>query len=118
MNVITETGGDWRPNPGESMRGCVNPWLGKLHIPLQGYDHCGQCGDVPYRVLVIESEQGKPRGVALCGRHFVEACKHCFDRSPCPLDENERHGLIRIASTHWIRVAKHAASAGIKGDLS
>jgi hypothetical protein len=100
MTAITENGGDWTPNTGESIRGCVNPWIGELHIPLQSYDHCGQCGDVPYRVLVIESELGKPRGVALCGRHFVQACKECHERTPCALDAKERLDLIRIASTH------------------
>ena len=58
MNAITEDGGDWMPGPGECFRGCVNPWIGELHITLQGYDHCGQCSDVPYRVVVIESKQG------------------------------------------------------------
>jgi hypothetical protein len=87
------------PGPGESFRGCVNPWIGELDIPLQGYDHCGQCSDVPYRVVVIESREGKPRGVALCGRHFVQACKQCSDRTSCALHENEHDELIRIAST-------------------
>jgi hypothetical protein len=97
MTAITENGADWKPNTGESIRGCVNPWIGKLPMPVQSYDDCGQCGDVPYRVLVIESEFGKPRGVALCGRHFVEACKQCSDRTPCLLDDDERLDLIRIA---------------------
>jgi hypothetical protein len=96
--TATENGGDWTPEPGESIRGCANPWIGELHIPLQGSDHCGQCSDVPYRVLVIESEHGKPRGVALCGRHFVEVCKQCSDRIPCLLDENERHNLFQVVS--------------------
>jgi hypothetical protein len=100
MNAITENEGDWWPDPGESMRGCTNPWIGELHMPVKAYDHCGQCRDVPYRVVVIESKQDKRRGVALCGRHFVEACKQCQDyRTLCPVAGNERLDLIRIAST-------------------
>ena len=97
MNAITENGGDWRPSRGENIRACVNPWTGELHIPLQAYDDCGQCGDVPYRVLVVDTENGKRRGVALCGRHFVEACKECFGKTSCALSENERLSLVQIA---------------------
>jgi len=51
----------------------------------QAYDHCGQCSEVPYRVVVIESESGKRRGVALCGPHCVKACKECLDKTACLL---------------------------------
>jgi hypothetical protein len=98
MNAINnEDGGYWTPKTGESIRGCVNPWIGNIPIPVQSYADCGQCGEVPYRVLVIESKQGKPRGVALCGLHFVQACKQCSDKTPCLLDDNERRDLIRDA---------------------
>jgi hypothetical protein len=96
MEAITENGGDWTPNLGENVRGCANPWASELQMRIQAYDHCGQCGDVPYRVLVIESENGKQRGVAFCGRHFVNACKECHGKTGCPLPRNERPDLFGI----------------------
>ena len=99
MNTIAENGGDWMPTPGESMRECANPWAGELQMRIQAYDHCGQCSDVPYRVVVIEPENGKRRGVALCGRHFVKACKECQDKTGCLLARDERPDLFRIASS-------------------
>ena len=65
---------------------------------IQAYDNCGQCSEVPYRVVVIESDNGRRRGVALCGRHFVKACKECHGKTGCPLPRNERPDLFWIAS--------------------
>jgi hypothetical protein len=96
MNSITEHGGDWRPNPGERILGCTNPWTDELRLRLQGYDHCGQCAEIPYRAVVIDSTRGgQRRGVALCGRHFVEACKECSQISECSLPGSKRLELIR-----------------------
>src|ERR1700736_3140387 len=98
MTSITEDGGDWRPNRGESMWGCANPWIDELHIRVQAYDHCGQCSEVPYRVVVIGSERSERRGVALCGRHFLEACKECHDKNGGSLPrgcDRQGHATLR-----------------------
>jgi hypothetical protein len=93
MNPISESGADWKPTPGEIIRECANPWTEDFEFSLKGYDHCGQCSEVPYRVLVLESKDGKRRGVALCGRHFLDACKECSEKTPCRLAEKERIGF-------------------------
>jgi hypothetical protein len=33
---------------------------------------CQECGQVVYRVAVIEDQNGRQRYVGLCGRHYLE----------------------------------------------
>jgi hypothetical protein len=57
---------------GEKIVSLFRPALQEFsHRPGHCCDH-GQCGRVPLRVIVIQSNEGE-RSVALCGIHFVHA---------------------------------------------
>jgi hypothetical protein len=55
--------------PGETIVNCTVP---AAETPRE-YPVCQVCGNVAYRVIVIQSG-GETRQVALCGGHFISAC--------------------------------------------
>jgi hypothetical protein len=54
---------------GEIIQDCVSPGGDVWEVPV-----CRECGQVAYRMVVIESDQGSRRTVPLCGIHFINAC--------------------------------------------
>ena len=71
--------------PDETVIDCINPWVDAREIEIEAYADCFQCGHLPFRILIIQDEQGKQRGIQLCGRHFIEVRKSCEQEHSCKL---------------------------------